>query len=311
MARQGKGGISWTDETWSPVTGCSKVSEGCQNCYAEAMARRFKKDWKPWTAANAEHNVRLHPERLEQPLRWRKPRRIFVASMGDLFHDEVPWPLIDQVFAVMGMASQHTFQVLTKRPRKMRGYFLEPNVHNNVELSAEKIKSSTGSFSPKHVFPWPLPNVWLGVSIENQRTADERIPLLLQTPAALRFVSIEPMLGPVDFSDAPLDPESMMGPWTDLAFLDWVIVGGESGPRARLMKTEWARSVRDQCQEAGVKYFFKGWGKYCETDQLPEETWARLDAAVNLGGQPSYIAGVGKKAAGRELDGREWNEAPG
>jgi protein gp37 len=177
--------IEWTDATWSPVTGCTKVSEGCRHCYAETMAKRFWGD---------RHfgDVQCHPDRLEQPLRWRKPRRVFVNSMSDLFHPAVPDDFIDRVFAVMALCPQHTFQVLTKRPERMRAWF-DGGEHLRMTRCFRNFQHYT-----KPVGPWPLPNVWLGVSVEDQATADERIPVLLDTPSALCFVSAEPLLGEID-----------------------------------------------------------------------------------------------------------------
>lgn len=207
--------ISWTDYSWNPISGCSKVSDSCANCYAEAMARRFDKGWKPWTAANAAHNVRLHPERLEQPLHWRKPRKIFVCSVADLFHEHVPFGFIAAVFGVMAH-TPHTYQILTKRPERMRTYFawlgnaigdqgmcLPCDPLGGCEIQAARHlppEWSVGVANTNLKPSWPLPNVWLGVTAENQRAADERIPLLLQTPAAIHFVSCEPLLGSVDIS---------------------------------------------------------------------------------------------------------------
>ncbi len=209
MADQRNGGIAWTDETWNPVTGCTRVSEGCRNCYAERVfPRAYANQNVPAARSNSVientgirprrfTDVVCHPDRLEQPLHWRKPRRVFVNSMSDLFHESVPDEFIDQVFKVMAHAPKHTFQILTKRPERMRR--IVPVIRNH--------------------YPDRLDHVWLGVAVEDQATAVERIPLLLQTPAAVRFVSIEPMLGPVDLSKwlPPSNPH-----------LDWVICGGES-----------------------------------------------------------------------------------
>lgn len=271
-----KTGIEWTDATWNPVTGCSKVSQGCKNCYA-------LRDW-PRLAANpklpAYHgrkftDVRCHPERLDQPLRWRRPRRIFVNSMSDLFHEDVPFEFIDQVFAVIALSPRHTFQVLTKRPERMRGYLAErhlrgsdPCTHENREwfVNDAAIGLSGGNCG---LFDWPLPNAWLGVSVENQATADERIPILLDTPAAVRWVSAEPLLGPVSLRWMNAWPENApataMNPYnggvTDyldgLRRLDWIVAGGESGPKARPMHPDWVRDLRDQCAKAGVAFFMK------------------------------------------------------
>ena len=269
--------IEWCDATWNPTSGCSHVSEGCRHCFAESIAHRFQKDFKPWTAPNAAHNVRLHAERLEIPLRWRKPRRVFVNSVSDLFHEQVPNAFIDGVFGIMLTAENHTFQVLTKRHKRMQEYL------------TRRSNLSGG----------PLPNVWLGVSAEDQKTFDERTKYLLQTPAAKRFVSLEPLLEPII-----LDDGAFGGGHTALTTeidhledtkLDWVIVGGESGPGARPMKLEWVRSIRDQCLSVGVPFFFKQWG-----------AWKPIRETMG-----SYrLERVGKKAAGNVLDGRTWEEMP-
>lgn len=209
--------IEWTSATWNPVTGCTKVSPGCAHCYAEAITLRFNTGG-PYLPGLS--TVRTHPERLRLPSSWRQPRLVFVNSMADLFHDEVPTEFIQQVFAVMESTPRHTFQVLTKRHERL------------AELSES--------------LPFPH-NVWVGVSVENQVWADRRIPCLLQVPAAVRFLSCEPLLAPVDLS-ALLDG------------IGWVIVGGESGVRSRPMLPEWARSIRDACATNGTSFFFKQWG---------------------------------------------------
>lgn len=231
-----KSDIEWTDATWNPVTGCTKVSQGCKNCYAEKMAARLK----AMGVSNYRNGfeVTLHPHMLNAPLRWKRPRRIFVNSMSDLFHKDVPFSYIEQVFDVMKHANWHQFQVLTKR--------------------SERLKDSN------RLILWPE-NVWMGVSVESVEVAG-RIQDLRATSAAVKFLSIEPMIGPV-------------GPM-NLSGIDWVIVGGESGPGARPIDIEWVREVRDQCAAQGVAFFFKQWG------------------------------GVNKRATGRELDGRTWQEFP-
>ncbi|MEW6338258.1 MAG: phage Gp37/Gp68 family protein [Acidobacteriota bacterium] len=208
--------IEWTDSTWNPVTGCSKVSPGCKHCYAERMARRLQ----AMGQANYRNgfNVTLHPEALERPLHWLKPQTIFVNSMSDLFHEEVPVEFTERVFSVMQRASWHRFQVLTKRADRL------------AELAAR--------------LPWPE-NVWMGVSVENAFYSD-RIDSLREVPAAVRFLSLEPLLGPL--------------PRLKLRGIHWVIVGGESGPGARPMEKAWVTSIRDQCVRAGVPFFFKQWG---------------------------------------------------
>jgi len=206
--------IEWTDFTWNPVSGCSKVSEGCRHCYAERMDRRQmwrgrQDGFREWTAQNAEYNVRLHPERLEQPLHWRKPRRVFVCSTGDLFHEQVPDRYIAKVFAVMVQAREHTFQILTKREKRMNTLLMMGGFNDSVigEIAQNlPMRTPEHWYHDPHKFQWPLSNVWLGVSAEDQKTFDERARYLLQTPVAKRFVSLEPLLGPIvfpraDFSD--------------------------------------------------------------------------------------------------------------
>ena len=292
--------ISWTDASWNPVTGCSRVSSGCANCYAETLSTRFGWTSKPWSAQNAAENVRLHPERLDQPLRWKRPRKIFVNSMSDLFHEQVPFSFVAAVFGVMVAAPHHRFQVLTKRPARMLEFFqyldaLTKQITNvfprdskewrrgHLIRAAAHNRGVNPRFLNEH---WPLTNVWLGVSVENQRAADERIPLLLQAPAAVKFVSLEPLLGPVnldlprcethDREHVAFNPdiadecctecaangwsgELTSGMWLDPLNdgVSWVIVGGESGPNHRPMDLDWARSIRDQCREAGVAFYFK------------------------------------------------------
>jgi protein gp37 len=240
----GKTKIEWTDQTWNPVTGCTKISEGCAHCYAERMSKRLAGRCG-YPEASHNFDVTLHPDRLDEPLHWRKPRRVFVVSMGDLFHEDIPDSFILEVFRVMGRQNtrQHTFQVLTKRPGRMK------------EWISEYIVDRDGK-------PDPFPNIWLGVTAENQERANERIPTLLQIPAAVRFVSVEPMLGPVDLSEwiNPQGATARDDP-ARYSLLDWVICGGESGPDARPMHPDWARSLRDQCQMAGVPFFMKQMSK--------------------------------------------------
>lgn len=225
--------IEWTDETWNPVTGCSKISAGCKNCYAERMAKRLAGRFGYPDAPNS-FDVTLHPDRLEEPLRWRNPRKVFVCSMSDLFHPDVPKEFIWKVLEVAWKSDNHIFQILTKRPKRMR--------HIYSDLCGNCLEDT------------PL-NIWLGVTAENQETADERIPILLETPAAVRFVSVEPILGPVDLwpylqKDSPHFNHK----------LDWVIAGGETGPGARPPHPDWFRALRDQCAAADVPFFFKQWG---------------------------------------------------
>lgn len=235
--------IEWTEATWNPVTGCTQISPGCAHCYALTFAERFR--GVPGHPYESGFDLQLRPERLTQPLRWKKPRTIFVNSMSDLFHPEVPDAYILQVFEVMKAAERHRFQVLTKRSERL----------------AEMALS----------LPWPS-NVWMGVSVENQRFA-RRVDDLRTVPAQVRFLSCEPLLGPLDLA---------------LDDIHWVIAGGESGPGARPMFPEWVCGVRDQCFEANVPFFFKQWGAHDESGRR-----------------------VGKKRSGRLLNGRLWNGMPG
>ncbi len=253
--------IEWTDQTWNPVSGCSKVSGGCKNCYAERLFPR------PYPGRKFT-DVRCHPERLDKPLHWRRSRRVFVNSMSDLFHDDVPDDFIKLVFAAMARAPQHVFQVLTKRPERMRTFCRDRlragDCFGDTWSRRVRKEYCGGSVLDHSVAPYslPLPNVWLGVSVEDQATADERIPLLLDTPAALRFVSCEPLLSAVAL------------PWLIYGLLDrnhynvidWVIVGGESGSKSRPCDLRWVRDIVAQCNEAVVPCFVKQLGRLvCET----------------------------------------------
>ena len=281
----------WWDESWNPVSGCTPCSPGCEHCYAERMAFRLGSmpNNNGYDPPPAHFKVKLHPERLLAPLRWRKPRRIFVCSMSDLFHPAVPDEFIDQVFTAMLLAGDRydedgcnvvrpaqTFIVLTKRAARMQEYISRQINDRNIwgdelvmgrlgfgehcGMEQDFIGDQLGVLMGNE--PIRLPDrIWLGVTAEDQQRADERIPLLLQTPAAVRFVSCEPLLGPVEFSDVmhrsdcvrALGKPAMKG-------IDWVIVGGETGAGARPMHPDWARSLRDQCQAAGVAFFFKQTG---------------------------------------------------
>ncbi|MGO9960028.1 MAG: DUF5131 family protein [Solirubrobacteraceae bacterium] len=250
--------IEWTQATWNPVTGCSKVSPGCAHCYAETFAER----WRGVAGHPYEQgfDLRLWPERLELPLRWRKPRMIFVNSMSDLFHERVPDDYIAQVFAVMGGASHHTYQVLTKRPERMRDYLAGPNFALDVMAAAEELEIEL-PWAPRNPDDFEVfANVWLGVSIENRRYV-HRADLLRATPAAVRFISAEPLLGPLGARGGMGRwMDGYEGPGLDLGGIDWLIVGGESGPRARPMRLAWARALRDVCAERGVAFFLKQLG---------------------------------------------------
>ena len=299
--------IEWTDATWNPIVGCSVISAGCTNCYAMRQAGRLL-DGNAKTphydgttkTSNAGYvwtgKVAMAPdETLLAPLRWKKPRMIFVNSMGDLFHEAVPDAWIERVFAVMALSPQHTFQVLTKRPERMAEYLNDPR-------TPERIGSSLFSrvFAPHfyrgfvmtlglqthQYITLPLHNVWLGTSVEDQKSANARIPHLLSTPAAVRFISAEPLLGPVDLKAVPIPADDGY----DGATLDWVIVGGESGKGARPMHPDWVRSLRDQCGRENVPFFFKQWGEWFSANGVSVR--------------------IGKKQAGRLLDGFEHNAMP-
>jgi len=362
-----KSAIEWTDATWQIASGCSPVSAACRGCYSARLAgtrlkhhprcqgltRQAEDGRHVWTG-----EVRLHPDQLDQPLRWRKGRRIFVGDRTDLFHAAIPDDYIDRVWAVMALTPQHTYQVLTKRPERMRAYVegIKPSggtLWDRITEAAMDIGYSVRGYRGSGgLAERPLPNVWLGVSIEDQASADARIPHLLATPAAVRFVSAEPLLGAVDlerwlsiawqcsycggyFSGRHRGtcPDcGKVGGWCGShAFngrgrkpnrvfpsqsgrgLDWVIVGGESGPHARPMHPDWARSLRDQCAAAGVPFLFKQWGEWTPGERLdhPRDFPARdgRSAVLSPGNQVMYR--VGKSAAGRLLDGVEHNGMPG
>jgi len=263
--------IEWTDETWNPIRArvsydtigwhCERVSPGCENCYAERINRDRFGTGLPYTRPSRDKvSVCLDEKVLVQPLHWRKPRRVFVCSMTDLFGEWVPDDMLDRIFAVMALAPQHTFQVLTKRPERMREYFRPEWKDGGDRLRwrargiAEHVAylNATGPHPKTMVIPYlPLPNCWLGVSAEDQRWWDERVPELLATPAAVRFVSAEPLLSPI---------ETGWDEWGYVERPDWLIVGGESGPGARPCDISWIRSLRDQCQAAGVPVFVKQLG---------------------------------------------------
>lgn len=301
-----KTGIEWTDATWNPIRGCSRVSEGCRNCYAETVAGRFSGPGLPYEELIAKGgqwngNITLVPKMLDQPLRWRRPRRIFVNSMSDLFHENVPFHFIDEVFYKMRAAHWHTFQVLTKRPQRMIEW---------ADSSYNRHTDILGGWDGKN----PLPNVWLGVSVEDQKTADERIPLLLQTPAAVRWISAEPLLGPIDLWAAGMKLNGKLDRQSgERRFIDWVVVGGESGKNARPMHPDWARSLRDQCKTAGVPFLFKQWGEWLE-GEMP--AWPETADYKSVNGTGYYdgdlwMDRIGKKKAGRLLDGVLHDEYPG
>lgn len=301
--------IPWAEETWNPIIGCSHISPGCDHCYAERMAARLTmiSSMRNRYGVVVEHGrwsgiTHFMASELERPLRWRKPRTIFVCSMGDLFHETVEREFIEAVFGAMSLCGHHTFLVLTKRPARMQKFFasttlgacqssfclLSPDQEGNYAIYDTSAINGAGGNA------WPLPNVWLGVTAEDQQRADERIPYLLDTPAVRRFVSIEPMLGPVDLNRLFWESASGLGggwesclsgkqfnPWLGEMFdapkLDWVIAGCESGPGRRPVKVEWFRSLRDQCEASGVPFFLKQMdvdGKLVKMPDLDGRMWA-------------------------------------
>lgn len=363
--------IEWTHrpgtkgETWNPIAGCSVLSPGCTNCYAMrrvaprlatnpatphyAGTVRWSNGGYVWTGG-----IGIATDRVFlKPMTWRTPRTIFVNSTSDLFHEGVPDEVIDRIFAIMALTPQHTYQVLTKRAVRLRKYMNGENPLMRLHhQAAEDVSGKVAAFfrpARHNIYslylsrPWPLPNVWLGVSAEDQKRADERIPDLLATPAAIRFVSAEPLLGPVNLRRVCIAPDhhtmldaldgyaiadSIAGSGQECTMLDWVIAGGESGADARPMHPDWARDLRDQCRAAGTPFFFKQWGEYLP--DRPMDNFARRGCLMRSDGEMAtvekhaaainggtfdfadwqHFSAVGKKAAGRLLDGREWNEMP-
>lgn len=291
--------IEWAEYGLPLATGCSHAgTPGCDHCYAARLAAtRLKHNPRyKGLASKVEGGyrwsgeIRLHPDKLLEPLHRRKPTMYFVCHTSDLFHEAVPDEFIERVWMEMAWAPQHVFLVLTKRPTRMEEFLSRPNMRAWPDGYLNPVEDP-------FLGQGTLPNVWAGTSVENQAAADERIPHLLRTPAAKRFVSCEPLLGRVDLTEVHAPADSL---------LDWVIAGGESGPGARPMHPDWARSLRDQCQAADVPFFFKAWGEYVTPAQMP----ASMYRATEVGGTGHAPVRVGKKAAGRLLDGREWNEMP-
>ena len=286
-----KSKIEWTDATWNPVTGCDKVSTGCKNCYAEKYLKRFHGD-------NG-FAVTLHENRLSKPDTWKNPRIIFVCSLGDLFHEDVPFNFIDKIFSVIERNKRHTFIILTKRPENAKVYYDDRGISK------------------------PYLNVWFGISAENQETADIRVPVLLQIPAIVRFVSAEPLLGYINLSKIKIGDISYIDALKGFGYgemvpghsifyhrISWVIVGGESGNKARPMHPDWAISLRNQCDSAGIPFFFKQWGEWapahslqCNFPEFKGKTWYVFDPGTS-------VCKIGKKKAGNKLDGKVYNEHP-
>jgi protein gp37 len=310
--------IEWTDATWNPIIGCSKVSPGCANCYAERMAGRLAAmGQRAYQDVVAAPDTRYGPlsrwngkttmveSALDAPLHWRKPRRVFVCSMSDLFHPNVPTDWIDRVFAAMALCPQHTFQVLTKRPERAAEYLARGFVGVATAISSGSVDGVLGKLNDMPYVKvklddrggWPPPNVWLGTSVEDQQRADERIPHLLRCPAAVRFLSLEPLLGPVDLTALrpPLcDPlDALRGGWhrgdhriyeQAAGRIRWVIVGGESGPKARPCNVEWIRSIVRQCADAQVPCFVKQVGArpYVTMDEHSRCNWGAAIAERHI-----------------------------
>lgn len=392
--------IEWTDATWTPLRArniasgkigwhCEHVTEGCRNCYAERLNMRLgtQLPFKPGHRKDIE--IFLDPKMLTAPLRWRRPRMVFPWSMSDLFGDFVTDAMLDQAFAVMAVTRRHTYQALTKRPNRAQRYITDPltpyRIARNVvdflidgtldprqaarlhEADAWPVASEGDPDDPSDITlnHWPLPNVWLGVSIHDQASADSFVPALLRAPAAKRFVSAEPLLGEVDLTKVDHERDRGWGqemdalrvytraqaledwgdpddvPAEDRPRIDWVIAGGESGQEARPMHPDWVRALRDRCVPAGVAFFFKQWGEWLPMGQAGFTAWTAANVKNNgapgkkwlgtahlndgAGGPESSHIGprqtinlhgdilasrVGKRAAGRLLDGREWNELP-
>ena len=349
--------IEWADKTWNVVTGCTKVSAGCKNCYAEKLWPRLNAPGQPYEGRPFT-DVKCHPERLGQPISWRKPAKIFVNSMSDLFHEDVPDQFIIDVFNVIRECyiaeHSHIFQILTKRPERMADFCrrlrfngIENDGHGRMWLCDDPADRSAYSIMGLNGCTG-LTNVWMGVSVEDQQTADERIPWLLQTPAPVRFLSIEPMLGPVDLKAIKWPGKHrvdvlLRGAWnlpgwfsgftnhSDMNGIDWVIVGGESGSRARPMHPFWVRKIQEQCEFAEVPFLFKQWGSYKPIRNYYEKNDNDIEAKPELppfkivnpfgyiwnithDGKPTpgcWIMRKGdKKASGRLLDGKIYDEYP-
>ncbi|MEV3996671.1 phage Gp37/Gp68 family protein [Streptomyces halstedii] len=289
--------IQWTEQTWNPTTGCDRISPGCTNCYALGMAKRLKgmgsakyqTDGNPRTSGPG-FGIATHSDAFREPLRWRKPRRVFVNSMSDLFHPGISTPDLHLIFGVMAATPQHSYQILTKRHGRMRSLLNDPQFEHMARHRAEQVFGR----NPAASWTWPLPNVWLGVSVEDQKRADLRIPALAQTPAAVRFLSCEPLIGPVRLNrgHAHCPTHDFAGgfcssPCPDLILPDWIIIGGESGPGARPFETQWAADLIEDARLARSAPFVKQLGSVWARDTY----WAGKSVAAHRdtkGGDPQY-----------------------
>lgn len=303
--------IEWTNETWNPIIGCTKVSPGCDNCYAEKMACRL---------ASMEHNISAYDYRyivngtefdkptkwngetffaesqINKPLKRKKPTKYFVCSMGDLFHKSVSFQDVTGIIEIIEKCKQHTFQILTKRPERMKEYF---DLLLNGALDYTKLAAL------------PIKNLWLGVTAENQEQAENRIPVLLQIPAKVHFVSIEPMLSFIDLMPAIFyEFEGWKLGIENPPKIDWVICGGESGHKARLINPGWVETLRDQCKKLRIPFFFKQWGEHLPIMDPSELKKYPLSKLVEKHEWQTVFAKIGKKKAGSLLDGKEYNEMP-
>lgn len=328
--------IEWTDYTWNPVTGCHKVSPGCKNCYAETLTNRFAKVW----GVESFREVVMHEDRLSEPEKNKKKwagKKVFVCSMSDLFHEDVPFDFIAKVYGAMVKMPDTTFQILTKRPARALAFhnYMKYLIDSLHQEPIYKILKNTGAFID-HTTKWPLPNMWIGTSCENHETANERIPYLLQIPAAVRFLSCEPLLGPINLTadciscegygfrndgnenidDGYYDCLRCGGTGKSIYPVDWVIVGGESGHGARLMHPDWVRSLRDQCARALVPFFFKQWGEWAPGSEYgPEVMCLNTDKKHHLFDVPltsnlqmtslQSMYRAGKSKSGNLLDGKQ------
>lgn len=320
--------IEWTNATWNVITGCSVVSAGCKHCYAQTLAGTRLRNHPSRVGLTQETaagpvwtgEVRFNEDVLKQPLHWKRGRLIFPCAHGDLFHESVPDAWIERVYAVMAMTPQHTYQVVTKRPERMLNLYMKWSLVNGSGIAdaAFAMKGTIGKdgerlWPPKNWPKWPLPNVWLGVSAEHQKAANERIHNLLRTPAPVHFVSLEPLLDSIDIGEACAklrwrDPDGIERCGLPRN-LDWVIVGGESGTNARPMHPEWAMSLRDQCRRAGIRYFFKQWGSWVPMMGHAQGVETKPVKHIFPDGTIMGLAKT-KKAAGRLLEGRVWDEMP-